>query len=499
MLSGSFVKVEQMLFVDLSIPKTNDIELIFFAFRTETILSKNIQSRFLSYLRALSEKAALVIILLPSKKACDFAEEAQFFLELHSFSKNTGSLIYSEAFLQQAINRESIFDIRMEYYARCPYSLEFQKILAEYLEHVRRCRLSLKQKLLVVDLDNTLWGGAWAENEGEKIELGGHSPVGESYRDVQVVLRNAAKDGYMLAICSKNNKNETLAFINSHGEMLLKESDFSCISISWENKAIQIQKILDATKHAPEHVCFFDDSAHERDLVKSAFPGMLVPELPDDPLMRPIFLRRIIGLDQPFRSAEDSIRTNSHMINSRREKLRVDVQTEKEWLEALNAELTVTLLDSKDVLRASQLLNRANQFHLTMSRYGETKLRSWLGLDGHELYQFRYVDRLGDDGVIGLVAMEFDTDRLVISEFVLSCRAFGRTVEKKMLEFCLKKAQVIGQKEIFFRANNNLMGKVAKDFLREISAKQTDEHLYKLGIESYVPYSPIKLLRSSKR
>ena len=317
-------------------------------------------------------------------------------------------------------------------------------VLAEAALDIRAALAMLdggSRKLLVIDLDDTLWGGVVGDVGPEGLRLGGHDGVGEAFADFQSALRDLKHRGIVLAIVSKNEESIALEAIRTHPGMVLKESDFVAWRINWSDKAANVADLASALNLGLQSVVFIDDNPVERARVRDALPEVLVPEWPASPFLYRRTLEALRCFDAPARSREDRERTQMYAQETQRQALRAQVGSLDDWLKGLDIRVAVTPLDATNVARAAQLLNKTNQLNLSTRRLTESELTAWASAHGRSFWTVSVSDRLGQAGLTGLVSLEVHGDEAVIVDYVLSCRVMGRKVEETMIHLAVDEAR----------------------------------------------------------
>ena len=326
-----------------------------------------------------------------------------------------------------------------------------QPVLAEAASDIRAAMSGIQgnaRKLLVLDLDDTLWGGIVGDAGWENLKLGGHDPEGEAFVDFQKAIKRLKRRGVVLAIVSKNEESVALEAMRSHPEMILKEDDFVGWKINWQDKAKNIADLTAELNLGLQSVVFIDDNPVERARVRETLPEVFVPEWPLDKLE---YSRAFGGLrcfDTPTLSKEDLERTLMYAEERKRNTLQQQVGSIEEWLKSLDIKVKVEALNPATLPRAAQLLNKTNQMNLTTRRLTETELTSWAEVDGHVFYTVSVSDRFGDSGLTGLVSVECTDQDARIVDYVLSCRVMGRKVEETMLHLAVDWATKRGAKRV---------------------------------------------------
>jgi FkbH-like protein len=323
--------------------------------------------------------------------------------------------------------------------------------LAEAARDIRAALGALSggpRKLLVLDLDDTLWGGIVGDVGWEGLRLGGLDGIGEAFVDFQKAVKDLKRRGVVLGIVSKNEESVALEAIRRHPAMVLKVEDFVGWRINWTDKARNILELTQALNLGLQSVVFIDDNPVERARVREALPEVYVPEWPKEEFLYTSALRNLRCFDAPALSREDLERTRMYEEESQREALRQQIGSIEEWLKTLGIKVTVAPISTATSTRAAQLLNKTNQLNLTTRRLTESELLAWAGRQEHRFWVVSVSDRMGDAGLTGLLGMEFQGDVATIVDFVLSCRVMGRRVEETMVHIAVTAAAQRGAAEV---------------------------------------------------
>lgn len=296
----------------------------------------------------------------------------------------------------------------------------------------------LSVKLIITDLDDTLWGGIVGDDGWEQLRLGGHDAVGESFSDTQQQLLIWKKRGILLAIASKNDEETALQAIDRHPEMKLRKADFSTWRINWEDKALNIQSIITELNIGAQHTLFMDDNPVERYRVAQAFPDMIVPNLPANKLEVPAFLRSLSCIPATgVLTNEDMHRAELYVAEQQRKNSMTAFSGIDEWIQSLNTVVSIEKLSHQNLTRAAQLLNKTNQMNLRTRRLSEDALWNWSQTPGQAFYTAHVHDKFGDAGLTGLIGVSIHDDELFVEDFVLSCRVMGRGIEETLMNFII--------------------------------------------------------------
>jgi len=330
------------------------------------------------------------------------------------------------------------------------------------------------KKLLVLDLDNTLWGGILGDEGRENLQLGSPGAVGEAFSQFQKDIRALKNRGIALAIASKNYEENALDAIRNHSEMQLQVEDFAAWRINWEDKAGNILEIAKELNLGLSSVVFIDDNPSERGRVAEALPEVLVPDWPEDPCEYVTALRKLTCFSVANLSAEDHQKTEMFLDEKQRRALKANITDKREWLASMQMKLTLETVNSNNITRIVQLLNKTNQFNLRTRRLTQGELERWLEL-GNQLFAIRVADRFGDMGLTGLVGLEVSEGRIEISDFVLSCRVMGRDIEQAMLNSATQYAATKGFSEVRVRYEQTEKNRPVFEFMKR-EGIINDEH-----------------------
>lgn len=324
-------------------------------------------------------------------------------------------------------------------------------VMREAAADIRAAFVGLRgaaKKLLVLDLDDTLWGGIVGDAGWENLRLGGPDPQGESFADFQRSIKNLKRRGVVLALVSKNEESVALEAIRNHPEMVLKEDDFVGWRINWVDKARNISDLVTELNLGLQSVVFIDDNPVERARVREALPEVFVPDWPEDKLLYASAFAQLRCFDAPAVSKEDLERTRMYSEERKRDNLQKQVGSIDEWLKSLEIKVRAERLSAANLQRATQLLNKTNQLNLSTRRLNEAELTAWAAEPNHKLWVVSVADRFGDAGLTGIVSVELEGGVARIVDYVLSCRVMGRKVEETLLHMAVTGALDAGASRI---------------------------------------------------
>ncbi|MEX2048979.1 MAG: HAD-IIIC family phosphatase [Gemmatimonadota bacterium] len=317
-------------------------------------------------------------------------------------------------------------DARMYFTAHLPFSGEFMPIVARAFAATAAPIFQPPRKCLVVDGDNTLWGGVLGEDGPMGVKLGTEYP-GSLYRRFQLFLETLKDQGTLLALNSKNDEAEVLTFLDSSPDSLLRSSDFAAHRINWGDKATNLREIAAELNIGLDAVVFVDDSAVECALVQSLMPEVRVRQFPADVLEIPQFIEQFAEMDVLIVTDEDRNRAASMRSNAERERLRTTAADLDTFIRSLDIRLRVQCQPQTQVGRVAQLTQRTNQFNLTTHRYTDEEVR--VLMREALVYTLAMADRFSDYGTVGATVVRAAGSDAEIDSLLLSCRAFGREIE----------------------------------------------------------------------
>ncbi|MCW5806279.1 MAG: HAD-IIIC family phosphatase [Deltaproteobacteria bacterium] len=361
--------------------------------------------------------------------------------------------------------RAQFYDPRQYHWTKQPFSMAGAAALARHVVAGIRALVTGPKKVLVLDLDNTLWGGVVGETGPLGITLGG-TPEGEAFVAFQRHLRGLARRGVLLAVASKNNPADAREPFGAHPDMALAIDDLAAFEASWDPKAMALQRIADALQLGLDSFVFFDDNPAEREHIRQALPEVEVVEVPEDPADYVRALEAGLWFEAVALTDEDRARTAQYAVERQRAELRGAASSLDDYLASLEMCARVRELDDTDMQRAVQLIGKTNQFNLTTRRHSEAHVRALLA-GGAVAVTVRVRDRFGDHGLVSLaIAVPRDGD-LVVDTWLMSCRVIGRTVEQLVLAELVRRAterglhRVVG--EYLPTAKNALVARLYDD------------------------------------
>ncbi len=350
------------------------------------------------------------------------------------------------------------------YLGKVPFSGDVFAEAANDLKAALRGALGRSRKLVVLDLDETLWGGVVGDVGWEGLRLGGHDAEGEAFVEFQHRLAALTRRGVTLAVVSKNEESVALEAMRSHPEMVVRPELLAAYRINWNDKAQNIAELVHELNLGLQSVVFIDDNPVERGRVRDALPEVFVPDWPADPTQYVRALESLRCFDTPRISDEDVERTRMYGTERERGALRTKVASFDDWLQALDIAVAFERLAPSNLARATQLLNKTNQMNLRTRRMSEPELDAWAQASAREVWAVRVADRYGDAGLTGVFSVERRGEDVFLEDYVLSCRVMGRRVEDSLVWAAVCRAKTLGGRKLVVEAIPTAKNKPCLDF-----------------------------------
>jgi FkbH-like protein len=412
----------------------------------------------------------------------DFVKRLNNELEIRFKNDNEVFVFDFESFCSK-YGKDNVLDYKMYYLGDIKVSFSHIPSLCDsYISYIIPLA-SLTKKCIVLDLDNTLWGGVIGEDGLEGIKLG-PTPEGRPFLEFQKYILSLYNRGIILAINSKNNLEDVLEVFNKHPYMVLKQDYFASTKINWNDKISNMKDIAKEINIGLDSIVFFDDDKLNREMVRSALNEVAVVDLPEDPSL---YLKTIMELNyfNSFQiSEEDKKKGQMYAEQKKRQELKKSTTDITEYLEALNMVMTIEKANSFTIPRISQLTQKTNQFNLTTKRYLEEDIKKFSTNKDCLCLSIKVEDKFGDNGIVGVVIIDKKGSTWKIDTFLLSCRVIGRNIEKYMLGLILKIAMKEDVKEVigeYIPSNKNMQ---VKHFYsaNEFNLLDTKDNLYSFKI-----------------
>jgi len=338
-------------------------------------------------------------------------------------------------------------DERMWLTARLPIAAEQMVHLAREWMRFLVPLTGKTAKALVVDLDNTLWGGVIGEDGMSGIKLSAEYP-GAAYQALQRAMLDLTHKGILLAICSKNNPEDAIEVLEKHPGMLLRTKHFAAMRISWNDKSQGLREIASELNIGIDSLAFADDNPLEREQVRSAVPEAIVIDLPQNPLEYAAVIRDHPAFERLTLSGEDRQRTTFYAAQRERAQSEQTFRSKEDFYRFLEQEAEIATLTPTTLPRISQLTQKTNQFNVTTRRYAEQQISEMAANPSCQVLSIRVRDRFGDHGLVGVSITRDEAETCEIDTFLLSCRVIGRTVETALLAHLADQAGARGRKRL---------------------------------------------------
>jgi FkbH-like protein len=336
-------------------------------------------------------------------------------------------------------------DVALWHRAKQEISPAAAPLYGDLVARVFAAKQGRSAKCMVLDLDNTLWGGVIGDDGLDGIVLGQGSALGEAFTAFQDYARELSRRGVILAVCSKNDEANALEPFEKHPEMLLRRDDIASFVANWSDKAGNIKAIAAELNIGLDSLVFVDDNPFERALVRQELPMVAVPEVGDDPTDFPAILADAGYFEALTVTDEDRERSGQYQGNRLREALRSSTTDLPSYLRSLDMRLVWRPFDRIGLARTVQLINKTNQFNLTTRRYTEADVQAVMDDVRAFGLQLRLLDRFGDNGIIAIIIGKMlNRDDLLIDTWLMSCRVLGRQVEPTTLNLIAAQAKLLG-------------------------------------------------------
>jgi FkbH-like protein len=353
-------------------------------------------------------------------------------------------LLLDVAGLAETVGLSAWHDPSLWNIGKIPFANACLPIYADLVCRLIAALRGKSRRCLVLDLDNTLWGGVIGDDGLEGIVLGQGDPQGEAFLGVQAAALALRERGIVLAVSSKNNDEIARLPFRNHPEMLLRENHVAVFQANWNDKATNIRAIAEELSLGLDSLVFLDDNPAERRLVRDMLPEVAVPEITEDPAL---YVRTLLAagyFEAVAFSSEDQKRADFYQDNARRVALQRAAGDLDAYLESLGMTITFQPFDEIGRARIAQLINKSNQFNLTTRRYSEAQVGEIEADPNFFTLQVRLADMFGDNGMISVIICRRDADAWHVDTWLMSCRVLGRCVEQAVLQELVSQARAFG-------------------------------------------------------
>ncbi|MDR2842904.1 MAG: HAD-IIIC family phosphatase [Spirochaetaceae bacterium] len=403
---------------------------------------------------------------------------------------NANFFICDIAAIQNKIGRDVMFSPSVYTSTEMVLSLDAIPIVASRAIDIVCAAQGASKKCVILDLDNTLWGGVIGDDGIENIQLGHGLGIGKAFTEFQYWLKKLKLRGIILAVCSKNNENTAKEAFIKHPDMVLKLDDISVFVANWENKADNIRHIQSILNIGFDSMVFIDDNPAERDIVRKNILGITVPELPQDPAEYLEYLYSLNLFESVAYSNADAERTMQYQVEAERALTRQTFTNEGEFLKSLDMICEICCFDKFNTPRVAQLSQRSNQFNLRTVRYTDADIAHIAADNSFKNFTFSLKDKFGDNGLVCVVILKKeDAKTLFVETWFMSCRVLKRGMEHFVLNTITTFAKENNFKEIigeYIATSKNDM--VKSHYLGlgfEPQKNDEDRNLFVLNVEKY--------------
>jgi FkbH-like protein len=371
-------------------------------------------------------------------------------------------------FTEQYVTEELI-DWKYYYVSQMQLNIKIAQAFSNWFKDQLKAIQHKRKKCIIVDLDNTLWGGVLGEDGLHEIKIGNTYP-GNAFLDFQKSLIKLTKGGVILAVCSKNNEEDVLEVWLKNTNNLITNQHISTYRINWKNKADNIKEIVKELNIGLDSVVFIDDNPAERELVKKLLPMVEVPKFPAQPYNLSKFIKNVTK--QHFQiyntTKEDQLKTSLYKANSARNNFASEFTDLTEYLTGLKIEIYIEQANTTNITRLAQMTQKTNQFNLTTKRYEASQIKDLIE-DNFDVFCLGVKDKFGDNGITGLIILETDTNSASIDTLLLSCRILGKGIEDA---FCCY---------VFNKLKKKQVETLYATFVPTLKNKQVESYYEKLG------------------
>ena len=344
------------------------------------------------------------------------------------------------------------------------------------------------KKCLILDLDNTVWGGVVGDDGWEGIQVGHGLGIGKAFTEFQQWIRKLKNRGIIIAVCSKNDEDKAKEPFEKNPEMVLKLDDIAVFVANWENKADNIRTIQSILNIGFDSMVFLDDNPFERNMVRENIPGICVPELPEDPGDYLEYLYSLNLFETATYSSLDKDRTKQYQTEAKRVQAAQHFTNEADFLKSLDMVSVVEGFTPFNTPRVAQLSQRSNQFNLRTVRYTDGEIAELAKSERHACFSFTLEDKFGDNGLICVIIMEKrDEETLFVDTWFMSCRVLKRGMENFTLNTIVEWARQHGFRRIVGEYIATPKNGMVREHYPNLGFKTIQENTYELDVDSYQP------------
>ena len=402
------------------------------------------------------------------------------------------SNIYSDTYIfdldrsMQEFGLNNSSDPKMWYTASIPYNKLFIRHIAiNYAQYINSTHG--RKKCLVLDLDNTLWGGIIGEDGINNIVLGKTYP-GNIFVDIQCIVKQYAQQGVILAINSKNNEDDVEEVFENHPDMVLKWDDFAATRINWNSKPQNFVDLADEINIGLDSMVFVDDNPFETQMVKESFPEIEIVQFGEDPLENLMILKSLEYFNILGLTSEDLKKFEHYKTQAKRNRFKSSLDNMEDFYRGLKMKVEIQKCDEFALRRVAQLTQKTNQFNLTTKQYTDGDIERFMKSKNNNVYYLSMKDKFGDSGITGVIITKEVVENWYIDTFLLSCRIIGRTVENAFLSFLVNRAREKSVKRIIGEYIPTTKNILVKNFYEKNGFLQADDGLWVFNTSLKIPF-----------
>lgn len=386
--------------------------------------------------------------------------------------------------LQSHTGRNNMFAANIYINTDSVFSIDFLPLVAKQTLDVITAIQGKVKKCVIVDLDNTMWGGIIGDDGMENIQIGSLG-IGKAFTEFQYWLKSLKERGIILAVCSKNTESVAMQVFTDHPDMILRPGDIAVFVANWDNKVDNIKYIQSVLNIGFDSMVFLDDNPFERNMVREHLPMVTVPELPEDPAEYLEFLYTQNLFETASYIADDQNRTEQYQVEAKRTAAQKSFTDESSFLKSLNMISDVQPFNKFNTPRVAQLSQRSNQFNLRTVRYTEADIERLAGDDRYATFSFTLEDKFGDNGLIcAVILYKENAATLFIDTWFMSCRVLKRGMEQFVLNTLVNYARDNGFKQLKGEYIATLKNDMVREHYRKLGFTEENEYWY-LDIATY--------------
>ena len=367
---------------------------------------------------------------------------------LRDGAKNGRWLLWDLEGFAAEIGLRRWFDPARYYAAKTPFSVELCSQVGDSLARILSAYMGKARRALVLDLDNTLWGGVIGEDGLDGIRIGNGDAVGEAHLALQQLVKELRRRGVVLAVCSKNDDDIARLPFRKHPDMALREHDIAVFQAGWDDKATAINAIAETLRLGHESLVFLDDNPAERARVRQSLPFVAVPEIGADAAYYPSILTASGYFEHGPLNLDDVKRADAYQAEAKRAEVHATIGDYDEYLRSLHMTVNIAPFDSIGMPRIAQLISKSNQFNFTTRRHSRETLEAFAANTNYLCWQSRLSDTFGELGMIAVVIVDTKGDDWIVDTWLQSCRILERGVEQTLMNCLVQKAHTAGAKRI---------------------------------------------------